>query len=314
MRWLLKRTCRQLREKLLAGGLTEKEARKYLDCQFRLRGNSGHLDFDEPKTFCDKLNWLKLYWHDPLVCKCADKVGVREYVAEKVGASFLVPLIGVYDSPEQVDFDALPGKFAMKVNWGSGQNVICPDKAKLDVEDARRKLSWWMRPASNHYYVGLEWGYCGLVPKILVEEFLEDADVIPDYKVYCFNGRPTLTAVIRGRGSDHFNAMFYTNAYEKRHLMMRGCTYSQEEYPKPPFWERMLEAAATLSAPFPHVRVDFYVPADGQLRVGEMTFWSANGLTPHEPPEWDRRLGDMLTLPPKAEYRNRAADVLAVRR
>ena len=305
MKWWLTRKCRRLRRKLLERGLSEREARAYLDCIFKLRDNKGHLDFDAPKTFCDKLNWLKLYWYDPLVCRCADKVEMRGYVEERVGSSFLVPLVGVYDRAEHVDFDALPDRFAMKVNWGSGQNVICPDKSKLDAEVARRNLSYWMRRDQNHYYDGLEWGYRDIVPKIIVEEFLEGAGDLPDYKVYCFGGEPTVTAVIRDRGTDRFNAMFFDNDYRKlKPLMMRGnCKFTEEDFPRPEFWERMLDAARTLSAPFPHVRVDFYVPTDGELRVGELTFWSANGLTPHEPPEWDRRLGDMLKLPPKGEYR-----------
>ena len=305
MKWFLKRKIRQLRRKLVEKGLTEREARAYLDAIYRFRDNPGHLDFEDPKTFCEKLNWLKLYWYDPLVGRCSDKAGVREYVTEKLGETFLVPLVAMYDSADEVDFAALPDRFAMKVSWGSGQNIICADKSKLDVGDARRMLAYWMGREQNHYFDGLEWGYRDIVPKIVVEEFLEDAGDLPDYKVYCFGGEPKVTAVIRDRGTDRFNAMFFDNDYRKlAPLMMRGkVRFTETDYPRPGFWTRMLDAARVLSAPFPHVRVDFYVPADGVLRVGEMTFWSANGLTPHEPPEWDRRLGDMLKLPPKGEYR-----------
>jgi len=303
MKWWLRRKHRHLRARLLEKGLSEREARAYLDCIFKLRDNPGHLDFEHPKSFCEKANWLKLYYYDPLVCTCADKIGVRDYVSEKVGDSFLVPLVATYDRVEDVDFDKLPNRFAMKVNWGSGQNIICPDKAKLDVEDARRKLAYWMRPQSNHYYDGLEWGYWGITPRIVVEEFLENAGDLPDYKFYCFNGKPKVCAIVRGRNTDHPTATFYDAAYRKLPMTMRGWTWIETDVPRPAQWGRMLEAAAVLAAPFPHVRVDFYVPAEGELKVGELTFWSSNGLTPHEPREWDRKLGEMLTLPEKRAYR-----------
>ena len=302
MKWLLKRKVRHLRRKLLADGLSEREARAYLDAIYRLRDNPGHLDFENPKSFCDKVNWLKLYWYDPLVCRCADKVGMRDYVAEKVGTGFLVPVIGVCDSAEAVDFAALPNRFAMKVNWGSGQNIICVDKSKLDIEDAKWKLAFWMRREQNHYFDGLEWGYRDIVPKVIVEEFLENAGDLPDYKFYCFNGRPKVCAVVRGRNSSEPSATFYDEEYRTLPMTMRGWHPIGRDVPKPALWDRMLEAARTLSAPFPHVRVDFYIPAEGELKVGELTFWSSNGLTPHVPYEWDRRLGDMLQLPPKQDY------------
>ena len=303
MKWLLERKVRHLRRRLLEDGLGEREARAYLDAIYRLRDNPGHLDFEHPKSFCDKANWLKLYYYDPLVCRCADKVGMRDYVAERVGSEFLVPVIGVYDSADAVDFAALPNRFAMKVNWGSGQNIICADRSKLDIEDARWKLAYWMRREQNHYFDGLEWGYRDIVPKIIVEEFLENAGDLPDYKFYCFNGRPKVCAVVRGRNSSEPSATFYDEEYRTLPMTMRGWRPIGRDVPKPVLWNRMLEAARTLSAPFPHVRVDFYVPAEGELKVGELTFWSSNGLTPHVPYEWDRKLGDMLKLPPKGEYR-----------
>ena len=227
---------------------------------------------------------------------------MRDYVVEKVGAGFLVPVIGVYDSVDAVDFATLPNRFAMKVNWGSGQNIICPDKAKLDVEEARRNLAYWMRPEQNHYFDGLEWGYLGITPKIVVEEFLENAGDLPDYKFYCFNGMPKVCAIVRGRNTSHPTATFYDADYRVLPMTMRGWKPIDEDVRCPAEWTRMLTAARTLCAPFPHVRVDFYIPAEGELKVGELTFWSSNGLTPHEPVEWDRKLGDMLTLPPKGAY------------
>ena len=305
MKWFLKKKIRHLRRKLVDEGLTEREARAYLDGTFRLRGNRGHLDFDDPKTYNDKLNWLKLYWYDPLVCTCADKIGVREHVSRTVGDSFLVPLIGTYDRVEDVDFGALPDRFAMKVNWGSGQNIICPEKSKLDIGDAKRKIIYWMRPEANHYFDGLEWCYRDIKPKILVEEYLENAGDLPDYKFYCFNGKPRVILIVRGRMTDSTTMDYFDERYSRLQFLMAGLGWNPSPVPppKPALWDRMLEVAERLSAPFPHVRVDFYIPADGVLKIGELTFWTGNGMIPFDPPEWDRRLGDMLKLPPKGEYR-----------
>jgi len=117
------------------------------------------LDIDTPKTFNEKIQWLKLFYEDPLLTTCADKYLARGYVEEKIGGDVLVPLIGVYDSPEEIDFAALPDRFVLKVNWGSGSNIICRDKKRLNIQETKNKLQKWLQKTSNHYYDSLEFSY-----------------------------------------------------------------------------------------------------------------------------------------------------------
>ena len=128
------------------------------------------LNLENPKTYNEKLQWLKLYYHNPLMTKCADKYLAREYIKEKIGEEYLVPLIGVWDKVEDIDFNSLPKQFVLKVNWGSGQNIIVKDKSKLNIEETKNKLNGWLKPFSNHYYYSYEWQYKDIEPKIICEK------------------------------------------------------------------------------------------------------------------------------------------------
>ena len=164
-------------------GLTEEEAKYILEVQFEW-AQKRKPDIDNPQTFSEKLQWMKLYYHNPLQTLCADKVKVRDYIKEKIGEEYLVPLIGVYDSADDIDFSTLPDRFVMKVNWGSGQNIIVKDKSKLNIKDAKKRLKNWLKPESNHYYSGLEWVYKNIPPKIIIEEYLDSINnQALDYKV-----------------------------------------------------------------------------------------------------------------------------------
>lgn len=138
-------------------GLTKEEKRYILEYQFE-RALGYKLDLDHPKSFNEKLQWLKLNYRNPLITKCADKYQIREYIKENLGEELLIPLLGVWDNVNDIDFNSLPNQFVLKVNWGSGQNIIVTDKSKLDIEDTKNKLSKWMKPENNHYFMGLEWG------------------------------------------------------------------------------------------------------------------------------------------------------------
>ncbi len=275
-------------------GLTQNEARFILEQQFKPQ--SGYpLNLDNPKTFNEKIQWLKLYYHDPLMTKCADKVGVRDYIAEKIGSEYLIPIIGVYDSVDDIDWDKLPNKFVAKVNWGSGQNIICKDKAKLDINDAKQKLRQWMRPESNHYYNFLEWVYKDIEPKIIIEEFLDTkGDDLPDYKFMCYNGRPKNLFVCTERSVKLKTTWFDTNWNKLPFKRLHDA--SDKEISCPKKFDKMLHIARTLSEPFPFVRVDFF-EFGSQLFVGELTFFPGNGTEPFTPVEWDRKIGDLLQLP-----------------
>jgi len=279
-------------------GLSEADLRTILAWQFAEAGNSYALDLDTPRSLNEKLNWLKLYYHDPLMTQCADKVGVRDYIREKVGEKYLVPVLGVYDSADDIDFDKLPNRFAMKVNWGSGQNVICPDKSMLDVEAVRSRMRRWMRPESNHYFNHFEWGYKDIRPKIVVEQFIEGFDGLPDYKLLCFNGTMKVMYVAQNRQLGPKALRFTFHDREFRRLPF------EQDYPaaeraveRPSCLEEMISLAEKLAAPFPFCRVDFYIERSGVLKIGELTFYHLAGLVPIRPVEWDYRLGEMLELP-----------------
>lgn len=275
-------------------GLTDSEIRYCLEELF-MKHVGYHPDLDNPKTFNEKLNWLKLYSPNPLMTICADKVAVRDYVAEKVGEKYLIPVLGVYDCPNDIDFNKLPDKFVLKVNWGSGQNIIVRDKSKLDIAETRKKLAEWMKPEHNHYFYSFERCYKDIKPKIIAEKYIEQLDGnLLDYKIFCNNGEPMFLFVAIDRGKDlrfnfydlDFNKLPFKQHYENSDKIIK----------KPKQFDEMLDIARKLSADFVHCRVDFYV-LDNKLYFGELTFYHFAGLEKFEPAEWDRKLGDLLVLP-----------------
>ena len=242
--------------------------------------------------------WLKLYYHNPLITKCSDKVLVRDYIEEKIGKEYLVPCLGVYNNSDEIDFEKLPQKFVLKVNWGSGQNIICTDKSQLDINTTKKKLAQWMQPQSNHYYDFLEWGYKDITPKIIAETYIEASANKPvsDYKFFCYHGQPKFMYI--AVDSFNYNIMrinYYDCDFNKLPLVKH---YPNTDYdiPKPKMWEKMLELSRILSAPFLFVRVDFFIVND-TLKVGELTFYPGGGTDSFEPIEWDYKFGEPLTLP-----------------
>lgn len=278
-------------------GLTQAEEKYILETQFK-RGFGYKLNLDNPQTFNEKMQWLKLYYREPLLTRCSDKALVRDYIRENVGEEYLVPSLGIYNNPDEIDFDKLPDKFVLKVNWGSGQNIIVKDKSKLNIEEAKEKLRNWMKPESNHYYNLLEWCYKDITPKIIIEEFIEE-DVnkpVADYKFFCYNGEPKFMYV----AVDSFNYKimrinYYDCEFNKLPLIKH---YPNTDYPlpKPKMWDKMLEVSRILSKPFLFVRVDFFIVGD-ELKVGELTFYPGGGMDAFEPMEWDYKFGEPLKLP-----------------
>lgn len=283
-------------ERRYAPDLTIEEKKLILENQFE-RYVGYKPDINNPKTFNEKLQWLKLYNEDPLLTKCADKYLVREYVKEKIGEEYLIPLLGVWDKAEDIDFDQLPDKFVLKVNWGSGQNIIVKDKSKLDIQDTIKKLNKWLEPHSNHYYMGFEWCYKNIQPKIIAEEYIEQMDGnLLDYKIFCNNSQPMFLFVGIDRHKDlkfnfydlDFNLLPFKQHYE----------ISNKIITKPDCFDKMLELATKLAEPFIHARTDFYI-IDNKIYFSEITFYHFNGTESFEPLEWDHKLGNMLTLPKK---------------
>lgn len=254
-------------------------------------------DIDNPKTFNEKMQWLKLNYLKPLMTKCADKISVRDYVAEKIGQKYLVPCLGVWDNPEDIDFDKLPNKFVLKVNHGSGQNIIVDDKTKFNISDAVTKLKEWMKPENNWYYYSFENVYKDIKPKIIAEEFLETSNNdLPDYKIMCYDGIPKNLFVCSERRSG-LKVTFFDLNWD-RLPFNRMYPVSKNEIKKPKNFDEMLKISKILSRDFPFVRVDFF-EVNEKLYIGEMTFYPGNGMEPFNPCEWDRKLGNLLKLPKK---------------
>ncbi|HHX81325.1 MAG TPA: hypothetical protein GX692_09735 [Acholeplasmataceae bacterium] len=254
-------------------------------------------DLKNPKTYNEKLQWLKLYWYDPKATICADKYLIREYVESKGLKHILNELYGVYDNVEQIDFQKLPEKFVMKVTHGCGQNLICKDKSKINWKKEKRKFKIWLR--TNHYYNSLEWVYKDIKPRIIVEKLIETQDNKPpkDYKFFCFNGEPKYIFVASDRGENTTKFDFYD--LEWNHLAVKNhYPNSNEAIPKPLKLQDMIEHSKVLSKGFPHVRVDFYMEKE-KVIFGELTFFHFSGSEPFEPIDFDYKMGEYLELPNK---------------
>ncbi|MBR2839702.1 MAG: glycosyltransferase [Kiritimatiellae bacterium] len=280
-------------------GLSDDEARAVIEWQYRaITGLK--LDLAHPKTFMEKLQWIKWKRRDPLMVRLSDKVAVRDYIREKAGERYLVRSLGVWASPDEIDFAALPDRFVLKVNWGCHQNIICDDKSKLDVADAKRKLEAWTMPYSNHYYNFLEWAYRDIPARIIAEEFLDDGHGLRDYKFFCFQGEPRFLFVCDGRESDTPTFTTYDCDFRRMDVVWGGGALYKGEMEKPSAWGEMLDVCRKLSAEMPFLRVDLYF-VDGQVKVGELTCYPGAGWAIPEPYSFNEELGRLLPIPELGE-------------
>lgn len=228
-------------------------------------------DFDTPLSFNEKLNRLKLYDRNPLLTVCADKYLVRDYVADKIGSQYLIDLIGVYDSTDEIDFDKLPDRFVIKVNWGSGQNIICKDKNKLNKAEVLLQLNYWLNPENNLYFYSYEWCYKDIKPKIIIEEYIEQADGnLLDYKFFCHNGKVKNLFLVSDRHTN-FKVNFYDLDW-KMYPFTRVYPNDASKQLKPKEFDTMVLLAEKLAENFIFARVDFYI-LDNNIKFGEITFY-----------------------------------------
>ena len=274
--------------------IIKNEAFVKLKHRFRLRET---LDLKDPKTFNEKIQWIKLYCKNEIYTVCADKYAARGYVKEKIGESALNKLYRKYDRIEDININELPNSFVLKVTHGSGQNILCPDKSKVDWRFAFKMLKYYMR--ENQYYHNKEWAYKNIIPKIICEEYLEEDGKLPlDYKVFCFNGSPQYIQVDVDRFGKHerylYNREWY-RVYSEKENMARDNT----DIKRPLQFQKMMAYASSLSKDFPFVRVDFYCLKNNVI-FGEMTFYPGSGSSCFIPKRYDLHFGRLLTLP---EYR-----------
>ena len=251
------------------------------------------LDLKNPRTFNEKLQWLKLYDRKPEYTIMVDKYRAKEYVASIIGDEYIIPTLGVWKSFDEIDFDALPNQFVLKCNHGSGDVVICKDKASFDVEAARKKLTAALQ--QDYYLVSREWPYRDVPRRIIAEEYLEDSETgdARDYKFFCFDGKVRCFKVDIDRT--------HTNWYQRDgHFVPYGfaidsfCPEGSVTLPKD--LTAMLSIAEILSRGYSFLRVDMYY-INGFIYVGELTLFPCSGLHPFNDMEWDRIMGSWLKLP-----------------
>ena len=278
--------------------LTEEKKKEILSDAFHRRVGY-ELNFDNPKTFNEKIMWTKLYYQNPLITVCSDKFAVKEYVKQTIGEGYYVPNIASWDDPDDIDFDALPDRFVLKVNWSSGYNIIVKDKSKLNIPATRATLKKWMKPDRNSYYQYFNWGFKHAKPVVYAEEYLEQIDgQVYDYKFFTFNGEVKALFIATDRSSDSVTFDFFDRDFNYMPFTYGHTRHANPLPPKPRNYDKMVELAEKLAKPFPFVRVDFYEVGD-KIYLGEMTFYSGGGLLPFEPVEWDYKFGEWFQLPDK---------------
>lgn len=256
------------------------------------------INIDNPKTFNEKIQWLKLYNRNPEYTKMVDKYEVKKYIADLIGKEYIIPTLGVYNNFKEIDFDKLPNQFVIKCTHDSGGNVICKDKSKLDLKKAKKKIEKSLK--KNYYKYNKEWPYKNVKPRIIIEKYMEDKaqEELKDYKFMSFNGKVKCSFVCSDRyGEDGLKVDFYDLEWNKMPFQ-RHYPNSKENIQKPKNYELMIQLAEKLSNGIPFVRVDFY-EINGKVYFGELTFFPGSGFEEFTPEKYDRILGDMLELPKK---------------
>lgn len=254
------------------------------------------LDLKNPKTFNEKLQWLKLYDRKPIYTTMVDKYEVKKYVADRIGKEYIIPTLSVWEKFEDIDFDALPNQFVLKCTHDSGGLVICRDKEKLDQVAAKKKIERSLK--RDFYMEHREWPYKNVKPRIIAEQYMEDEKTaeLRDYKFFCFDGnvKALFIATDRQKQGEEVKFDFFNENFE--HLDFRQGHPNASVYPeKPENFDKMCQLAGQLSKGFPQLRVDFY-EVNGKIYFGELTFYHFAGLTPFNPEKWDEIFGSWIDL------------------
>lgn len=261
------------------------------------------LDLKNPKTFNEKLQWLKLYDRNPEYTKMVDKYEAKEYVSSIIGEEYIIPTLGVYDKFEDINFDKLPNQFVLKCTHDSGGLAICKNKKELDIDSLKSKIERRLR--YQYFYSGREWPYKNIKPRIIIEKYMEDKknEDLLDYKFMCFNGKVKCSFVCSNRNSEEgLNVDFYDLNWNKMPFE-RHYKISNVEIEKPKNYELMIKLAEKLSENTIFLRVDFY-EINGKVYFGELTFYPGSGCEEFTPEEYDKILGDWIKLPKRKKEEN----------
>lgn len=265
---------------------------KYLSIIYRILVNE-KLNLKNPKSYTEKLQWLKIYDHKRIYNTMVDKYEVRNYIKKTIGEEYLIPLIDVYDNVEDINWESLPKEFVLKATHTSGNVIICKDKNNLNKSETIKELNKWLK--RDYYSYFREWPYKDLKPKIVCEKFLSEIGDVPvDYKIMCFSGEPEIIQVHRGRFEEH-TIEYYDKYWNKLDIYSEGykkCDYISE---KPKELHKLLMIARKLSANLPQSRIDLYL-VNGNVYFSEITFFDGAGFDKFYPEEFNNYLGDLINI------------------
>lgn len=267
--------------------------RLYLKVAYRIvTGKKLHLS--PPKTYNEKLQWLKLYNRNPDYTSLVDKYEVRKFISDTVGAEYLVPVCGVWNTFEEIDFASLPEKFVLKCTHDCGGLVICKDKSKLDIGETKRIITSSLK--NNFYYQGREWPYKNVKPRIYAEMYMEDMgqEQLTDYKVFNFSGEPKIIQVDYDRYAGH-KRQFYDVNWNRLDISFHFPSDMSKKLSKPLVLDEIIRLSKILSKGFPHLRTDFYI-VDNKVYIGEMTFFHGTGFGKWTPASFDLEMGEWLNI------------------
>ena len=265
--------------------------KEYLEIIWKERMGE-YLDLDNPKSFNEKLQWLKLYDHNPLYHVLVDKYEVKKYISETIGDKYVIPTLGVWNKIEEIDFTSLPNEFVLKCTHDSGSVEIINGKTDIDKERLKDKFDVLLK--RDYYLLYREWSYKGLVPRIIAEKMIDVPENIRDYKFFVFNGVVKIIQVDIDRFSEH-KRIIYSRNWEYLPVMLQYPTDKSLIEKKPEQLEEAVLLAEKLGSSIPQVRIDFYF-VSGRIYFGEMTFYHGAGFEMVYPPEWNLKMGSWIKL------------------
>ena len=256
------------------------------------------LDFKNPQTLNEKLQWLKLHDRNPQYTLMVDKYEVRKYIAETIGEKYLIPLLGVYDSYNEINFNSLPNRFVLKPNHTSGNVYICKDKSNIDHLKLKKEINMWLK--REYYWAHREWPYKNIKPRIICDKFMvdESGTALKDYKFMCFNGEPKIVQVMSERRDGHYLLNHFDLEWNEIDIPRKSIKRNPQAPVKPRNIDKMIEISKILSWDMPFVRIDLYETEEG-IYFGEITFFPVSGFMDFEREEDDKLLGSWIKLPDK---------------
>lgn len=256
------------------------------------------LNLSHPKTFSEKLQWLKIFHRKVEYSDYVDKYNVRFHISRTLGNDYLIPLIAVHESVEEIKWELLPNEFVLKCTHGSHANIFCVNKKSLNIDRAKSRLRYWMN--KNWYWFGREYPYKFVKPRIICEKLLKEKNgnaYLTDYKIFCFNGKPKYCQIIKNRGQNDETIDFFDRYWNHMPFTgLRNLPRSAHHIDKPKNYELLFDLAEKISNEFLFVRVDFYCVGN-DIFFGELTFFPTSGFGKFYPEEWNKSIGNLLILP-----------------